>query len=84
MAHKIDVFYTGGGVALAEAILDDGHYAVVGNDAPEHLAIYKRVDEDEENYLPEDMISSTHFSELDGDQKTLYTEMVEELKAKGY
>lgn len=82
--RKIEVFYTGGGVALAEAVLDGDLIAVVGNDAPEHLDIYKKPEEDEENYLPEDMVASTHFTELAEDLKNLHTQMVESLKARGY
>ena len=84
MTHKIDVFYTGGGIALAEAVLNEELYAVVGNDAPEHFTIYKIVDEDEEQYMPEDMVASTHHTELTKEYKELYNRRIESLKERGY
>lgn len=84
MVNKIEVFYTSGGIALAEVILDGEHYAVVGNDAPEHFTIYKRVDEDEESYMAEDMVASLHHSELDEEQRVLFDRMLHSLKERGY
>ena len=84
MTHKIDVFYTGGGIALAEVILDEDLYAVVGNDAPEHFTIYKRVEEDEEQYMPEDMVASKHHTELTEEHKELFNRMIVSLKERGY
>lgn len=79
MAEKIEVFYTGGGITLAEAEMDNNRYAVVSSEAPDFLAIYKHVD-GEEPYLPEDMILSAHEGELAPEHKALYVKMLEKLK----
>lgn len=79
MGHKIELFYTGGGITLAEAELNGDRYAVVSTEAPEFLTVYKRGD-DETPYLPEDMVFSLAEDELPEDMKSLYVEMLEELK----
>lgn len=80
MTNKIEIFNTGGGIHLAETALNGERYAVVSTEAPDFLAVYNRVDEDEESYMPEDMVASTHKDELDEDTKKLHAEMVEALK----
>lgn len=83
MLPQIEVFYTGGGVTLCEAVISDELFALVGTDAPDFFSIYRQVDEDEERYLPEDMVLSKHKDELDEDQTALYNEMIKALKEKG-
>ena len=73
----LEVFYTGGGIWLAELDLDDMTYAVVSSEAPEYFTIYSNQDE---KYLPEDMLISKHESELYGSQLNLYNKMLEELE----
>ena len=80
MAHNIEVFYTGGGITLAEAPIDRERYAVVSSEAPEYLAVYRRA-EDEDAYLAEDMLLSAKRDDLDPELQELHSEMVEKLKA---
>lgn len=75
---KIEVFYTGGGITLAEADLG-AQYAVVGTDFPNCLSIYNKV-EGEEPYMPEDMVASYTAEEMDAEIKALYLEMLGALK----
>lgn len=83
MLAQTEVFYTGGGITLCEAVITEEFFALVGTDAPDIFSIYRQVDEDEERYLPEDMVLSKHKDELDEDQKALYNEMIKALKTKG-
>lgn len=80
MTKKIEVFYTGGGITLAEAELDEAHIAVVSSDAPEYIAVYTHP-EDDVSYLPEDMTGCTHKDEMPPHLKALYTEMLDKLEA---
>ena len=80
MTKKIEVFYTGGGITLAEADVDADHYAVVSTEAPEFLSIYS-LDDGEKTYLLDDMVASTHRDELPPDLKILYSEMLSKLEA---
>lgn len=75
---KIEVFYTGGGITLAEADLG-AQYAVVGSDYPNCISIYNKV-EGEEPYMPEDMVASLMVEEMDAETKALYLKMLEALK----
>lgn len=79
MAKKIEVFYTGGGITLAEADIDKNRYAVVSSEAPDFLTIYTYSD-GEKSYLPDDMIISTPEKEISPEYKTLYTKMLDKLK----
>ena len=74
---KVEVFYTGGGITIAEAEIDPKTVAVVSSEAPEFLSLYKN---DHEGYLPEAMISSKPMDELAEDLKALHAEMVDKLK----
>lgn len=76
---KIEVFYTGGGIWLAETYIDEITYAVVNSEHPEFLSIYESY-EDDEKYLPDDMIVSKHRDELFGYRAGLYRKLVDELK----
>ena len=78
---KAEVFYTGGGIWLAEMNLQNGTYAVVDSDYPECLSIYNYTD-DEEQYLPEDMIFSKGVDQLDSEQMKIYNKLIAALKTK--
>ena len=75
---NIDKFYTGGGIWLAESILNEaGDYAVVSSECPEILSLYHKA---KEKYMPEDMYFSEHYSKLEADLSSLHLEMVLELR----
>ena len=76
---KAEVFYTGGGIWLAEKDLGNGTYAVVDSEYHDCLSIYK---EAEERYMPEDMVFSEGVAKLDLEQMKIYRELVEALKEK--
>lgn len=76
---KPEVFYTGGGIWLAELDLQNGTYAVVDSDYHECLSIY-RYSEDGEQYMPEDMIFSEDVKSLDLEQMKIYNKLYEALK----
>lgn len=75
----LEVFYTGGGVWLAEYHFDEITYGVVSSEAPEYLTIYESY-EDGDKYLPEDMIASKHKDELNDFRLEIYNKMLDELK----
>lgn len=77
---KAEVFYTGGGIWLAEMDLQNGTYAVVDSDYPECLSIYNYTDD--EPYLPEDMIFSKGVDQLDSEEKKIYNQLLAALKEK--
>ena len=79
MADKIEVFYTGGGITLAEVDLEHDRYAVVSSEAPEFLTIYASTD-GEKSYLPDDMVSCTPEEEISPALTVLYSKMKEKLK----
>ena len=76
---KIETFYTGGGITLAEADIDKNHYAVVSTDAPDFLTVYAYAD-GEKTYLPEDMVASASGGDIAPELKALYGQMLEKLK----
>lgn len=76
---KIEKVYTGGGITLTEAELEGNRYAVVSTECPELIAVYNRT-EDEEPYLPEDMVGAYTEEEMDEDLKKLYKEMINTLR----
>lgn len=75
----MEVFYTGGGIWLVEYYFDEITYGVISSEAPEYLTIYES-GEDEDKYLPENMIASKHKDELNGFRLELYNKMLDELK----
>lgn len=75
----MEVFYTGGGIWLAEYHFDEIVYGVVSSEAPEYFTIYES-GEDDEKYLAEDMVESKHKSELDSLQIIVYERLLKELK----
>ena len=78
---KVEVFYTGGDIWLSEGILSDGKIAVVNNDFPSTLSVYKKP-EDDIWYLPEDMIFSKDHNNLDDEYKEIYNILLHHLNEK--
>lgn len=76
---KIEKVYTGGGITLAEAELEGDRYAVVSTECPELIAVYNRTEEDEP-YLPEDMVGAYTEEEMDTDLRVLYNKMIDTLR----
>lgn len=74
----IEAFYTGGGIWIAQTYLDEMNYAVVSSEAPEHLTIYR---ENEEKYLPEDMILSMRAENMSLEYRVLHDRMLSKLEA---
>lgn len=72
------VFYTGGDIWLSEGILSDGKIAVVNNEHPEILSLYKEPIDDIW-YLSEDMIFSEHHNNLDDEHKEIYNQLLNQL-----
>lgn len=79
---KVEVFYTGGGIWLAEMNLENGTYAVVDSDYDTALCIYNYPENEEEKYMPEDMIFSDEVQNLDKEHMKIYTQLLEALKDK--
>lgn len=80
---KIETFYTGGGIWLSQYDAGDGYYAVVSSDQPDYLSIYRNAENEDEMYLPEDMVSSKHYDELGQSQKAMHDILKAELVKKG-
>lgn len=74
----IEAFYTGGGIWIAENYLDEMTYAVVSSEAPEYLTIYR---ENDEKYLPEDMVASMRAENMSLEYRVLHDRMVSKLEA---
>ena len=79
---KVEVFYTGGGIWLAEMNLENGTYAVVDSDYDTALCIYNYPENEEEQYMPEDMIFSDEVQNLDKEHMKIYTQLLEALQEK--
>lgn len=79
MTANIEIFYTGGGITLAETDLSNTEYAVVSSDSPNFLTVYNRDENNEKTYLPDDMIVSTPKEKLTSNLKPLYIKMLEKL-----
>jgi hypothetical protein len=78
---KIEVFYTGGGIWLAETVINDkGDYAVVNNECPEILSIYHKA---EEKYMEDDMYLSKPWDELSDEMALTHAMMFQALRKKG-
>lgn len=80
MTAKIEVFYTGGGITIAEADIDDKRYAVVTTEAPEFFSVYNYDADEEKTHLPDDMLYSVKLEEIPPELRPLYAHMVEKLK----
>lgn len=79
MEKKINTFYTGGGITLAEADIGQNRYAVVSSDAPDFLSVYV-YSEGETTYMPEDMVFSVSKEDIEPEFTDLYSRMVGKLK----
>lgn len=79
--RNIEVSYTGGGIWLAESVINDkGDYAVVNNECPEVLSLYHKADEP---YMEEDMYLSNPWDELSAEMAHLHAMMFQALKREG-
>ena len=76
---KIETFYTGGGIWLSQYNAGGGYYAVVSSEYPDCLSIYRETDEDEDLYLPENMVSSKNLGELNTEQRAVHALLTEAL-----
>lgn len=82
MRMNIEVFYTGGGIWLAEAIINDkGDYAVVNNECPEVLSIYHKA---EDKYMEEDMYLSKPWDELNVENADIHARLCLALQKEGH
>lgn len=73
---KVDVFYTGGGIWIAEMNLGDNKYAVVNSEQPEYFGIYEYELAEDGQYYPEDMILDKHKDELDDELKKVHEKLI--------
>lgn len=76
MKGEIEVFYTGGGIWIAEANLGDNKYAVINSEDPEYMGVYLYEKAEDGKYYPEDMISDHHKDELDEELKKVYEKLL--------
>lgn len=73
---KIEVHSMGSGIWIAQQNISEFEYVVVSSEAPDFLTIYSQPDDEEEAYLPEDMICSTHKDKLSIDLKDIHERLV--------
>lgn len=74
----IEAFYTGGGIWIAQTYIDEMSYAVVSSEAPEYLTIYL---ENDEKYLPEDMVLSMKAENMSLEYRVLHDRMLSKIEA---
>lgn len=74
----IEAFYTGGGIWIAQTYIDEMTYVVVSSDAPEYLTIYR---ENDEKYLPEDMVLSMNAENMSLEYRVLHDRMLSKIEA---
>lgn len=74
----IEAFYTGGGIWIAQTYIDEMSYAVVSSEAPEYLTIYR---ENDEKYLPEDMVLSMKAENMSLEYRVLHDRMLSKIEA---
>lgn len=78
---KIEVFYTGGGIWLAEAVINDkGDYAVVSNVHPEVLSLYHKA---EDKYMEDALYLSKPWDELDVEKADIHARLCLALQKEG-
>lgn len=77
---KVEVFYTGGGITIAELGISKDQYAVISTEAPEYLCVYN-YNNGEKTHLPEDMVASTQQDKLNPELKEIYQEMLNKLNS---
>lgn len=80
-AEEIEVFYTGGGIWIAENHLNNNTYATIDNDFIGCLTIYKDSNE-EEKYTPENMLYSASVEDLDENNKKIYESLLYALQTE--
>lgn len=80
---KVETFSTGGGIWLSQYDAGGGYYAVVSSECPELLSIYRKTDDEDELYLPENMVSSKEIHELNAEQREVHAILKAELAQKG-
>lgn len=78
---RVEVFYTGGGIWVAQKHLQANEFAVISSDAVDYFAIYNQ-EEDDGQYYPEDMILNQHKDELDAEHRQTYEELLLALRSK--
>lgn len=76
---KINVFYSGGGIWIAEKNIDKNRYAIVSSDFIDCLTIYEET-RDREKYYPQDMLFSEHKDKLNEIGKEIYNTLKEALE----
>lgn len=74
----IEAFYTGGGIWIAQTYIDEMTYAVVSSEAPEYLTMYR---ENDEKYLPEDMVLSMKAENMSLEYRVLHDRMLSKIEA---
>lgn len=77
--RNIEVYYTGGGVWIAEKDLQNGTFATVDTDCVDCLTIYKDTTE-EERYTNDNMIYSADKNELNEEHKKIYDELLKAIR----
>lgn len=80
---RVETFYTGGGIWLSQYDAGGGYYAVVSSECPELLSIYRKTDDEDELYLPENMVSSKEIHELNTEQREVHAILKAGLASKG-
>lgn len=80
---KTETFYTGGGIWLSQYDAGGGYYAVVSSECPDCLSIYRKTEDVDELYLPENMVSSKNLDELNPEQKEVHAILKAELEREG-
>ena len=79
----LEVFYTGGGIWLAEVEINEiGDYAVINSEYPDIISLYHKPSDGETKYLPEDMYMSMHSDNLGIEMGALHSRMLSELQRK--
>ena len=85
MKMNIEVFYTGGGIWLAETVINDkGDYALVNNECPEVLSLYHKADNEDEKYMAEDMYLSKPWDELNVEYADIHARLCLALQKQGH
>lgn len=74
----IEAFYTGGGIWIAQTYIDEMTYVVVSSEAPEYLTMYR---ENDEKYLPEDMVLSMKAENMSLEYRVLHDRMLSKIEA---
>lgn len=82
-SKDIEVFYTGGGIWLAGMYTSNNIYYIVDSEFTDCLTCYNHENEDDDTDYPcQDMVFSKEISELTDYEKTIYNDLLTELKNK--